>query len=82
MMRNVARAAKPWWTSRTVWLGLLEFAVGLLDVTAQSALTPDDLDGALFAAAGVLTVLFRYLTDQPIDRSRLRPRRRSGRGEE
>jgi hypothetical protein len=67
-------SSKPWWRSRTVWLGLLELAVGLLDVTAESGLTDESADGALLAAAGILTVLFRYLTDRPIERPELRRR--------
>jgi hypothetical protein len=63
---------KPWWRSRTVWLGLLELAIGLCDLLADSGLTGGSADGALLAAAGALTVLFRYLTDQPIDRPALR----------
>ena len=76
-MAKATLPTKAWWKSRTVWLGLLELAVGLLDVAAESGLTDDSADGALLAAAGVLTILFRYLTDRrPIDRPRLRSGKR------
>lgn len=69
------RKPKPWWTSRMVWLGLLELTVGLLDVAAESRLTDESIDGALLAAAGILTIVFRYLTDQrPLERPRVRSR--------
>lgn len=67
-------SAKPWWRSLTVWLGLLELAVGLLDVAAESGLTGDSVDGVLLTVAGVLTVLFRFLTRQPLATPARRPR--------
>ena len=57
--------------------GDLDNAIALIDVAAESGLTDESADGALLAAAGVLTILFRYLTDRrPIDRPRLRSDRR------
>lgn len=73
----MTKKPKSWWTSRTVWLGLLEITVGLLDVAAESRFTNESIDGALLAAAGILTILCRYLTDQrPLERPQVRSRTR------
>jgi hypothetical protein len=65
-MNHDALNSKPWWKSRTIWLGFLELGIGLLDVLADSDFTGESTDGALLTAAGTLTLLLRYLTHQPI----------------
>ena len=64
----VRAISKRWWQSRTIWLGLLELTIGLLDVFAESGLTDESADGVLLMIAGMLTVLLRFVTRLPVER--------------
>lgn len=58
---------KPWWRSKTVWLGLWQFLIGVLIVLADSELTEGRLEAWLLIIAGTLTAGLRFLTTEPIE---------------
>ena len=58
--------AKCCWRSRTVWLGVLEIAAGTLVLVVEADLVTRRPGAVLLVAAGVLTLLLRFLTDGPI----------------
>ena len=49
------------WKSKTIWLGIIEIAIGIL-----SYLQGELQGGVQLTAAGVLTVLLRLVTKQAI----------------
>lgn len=55
---------KPWWMSKLIWLGIIEITISIL----QMAQMTDWSDKAAWMtfAMGVLTILARWLTDEPI----------------
>lgn len=59
-------ADKNWWASKTVWLGILELAIGGLSLLADSQFTRGDAKAVLLATAGILTVILRFLTYRPM----------------
>ena len=58
---------KAWYASKTIWVGILEIVIGALGLAA-TFLQAGDYTPAAFAllAVGVLTVVLRFLTSQPI----------------
>lgn len=65
--------AKPWYQSKTLWVNwlvaVLSAGVILLDAVAADQLPlPVTPDAAMVALAlGVVNLVLRYLTDQPIE---------------
>jgi len=53
---------KKWWASKTVWLGVLIVAGGIAEYI--SGLPAGTSIATIFA--GILTVIVRFLTNQPI----------------
>jgi hypothetical protein len=55
------------WASKTVWVNAL-MAIGaiLLFATEQLSLTQDQVSAVLFVA-GVINIILRYVTTQPIE---------------
>ena len=56
---------KPWFKSRTVWLGVLEIAGGIAEFIAG---LPAEASAATIVA-GIVTIIIRFLTKQPIGRA-------------
>lgn len=56
-------ASKPWWKSRTVWLGVLQI-VGAYGGYVGTLFPP--AAAAAGAAAGIATIILRTLTTQPV----------------
>lgn len=54
--------SKNWWKSKLIWLGVLEIAIGVVNYVA----TLDPGTSASAVIAGVLTIIFRYVTKQPL----------------
>lgn len=57
---------KPWWGSKLNWVGIALLAAATLEFLAKDALTPDWLDKYLMMGAGILVIVFRGVTSQPI----------------
>ena len=53
---------KKWYLSKLLWLGVLEIAVGVANYIA----TLDPGTSISVITAGVLTIVFRIITKQPI----------------
>jgi len=53
-----------WWRSKLVWLGVLEIAVGV--AVYISTLEPGTSISVI--VAGVLTIVFRIVTKQPLSK--------------
>lgn len=51
-----------WYRSKLLWLGVLEVGVGIANYIA----TLDAGTSVAAIAAGILTIIFRYLTRQPL----------------
>ena len=54
---------KKWWKSKTVWLAILQFAVGLIAIILSSY--PEM--GYLVMLKSILDISLRLLTDLPIE---------------
>lgn len=57
--------AKRIWTSKTFWVGVLEIATGVLELIDVNVLANDGA-GWVAVGAGLLTILLRYITKQPV----------------
>jgi uncharacterized membrane protein YbaN (DUF454 family) len=58
---------KKWYTSKTIWLGIVAIAIGILEVVYSwletASFTVADF---IVLAIGILTVVLRFLTSTPI----------------
>lgn len=54
---------KPWYKSKMFWLGIAQILGGMAEVVTTGLQTDEGLG---FIITGVLTVIFRYVTNQPI----------------
>ena len=64
--------AKPWWKSRTIWAQLLPLVVAILALLADDQLLsnhPQAVAG-LFLAIGVINIVLRSITGQPLTRGK------------
>ena len=52
---------KPWWKSKTVWIGTIQIAAGLIAIPQIGAAL-----GGSVAAKGVLDILLRLVTSAPL----------------
>ena len=53
---------KQWYQSKTIWIGILSIAIGVLSFLA------DNPDLGIFAtASGIIGVVLRYLTSSPLE---------------
>ncbi len=71
-MKARLTAAKPWWKSRTIWAQLLPIMVAILALLADDQLLtnhPQAVAGLLLAI-GVINIVLRSLTGQPITRGK------------
>ena len=61
--------AKSFWKSKLFWLGVIEIAIGVLALLGPF-LEVGDFGAAGFVALalGILTIVLRFLTKQPISR--------------
>lgn len=78
----VTLEAKPWYTSRLFWLGIVQLLMGILetvrtqlsDVDVQTLVGPvtlgPDADGIVGIVFGVLTLIWRWKTKRPMSTSR------------
>lgn len=53
-----------WWRSKLIWLGALEVAIGIANYIS----TLDPGTSIAVIVAGILTVIFRIVTKQPLSR--------------
>ncbi len=63
-------SAKPWYTSKSIWAGII---LTLTNTIAPTVLPPDTLGDAtniINTAAGPLVVLFRLITDRAVTKSK------------
>lgn len=59
--------AKPWWQSKTIWLGIAQLGVGLAELIATTPiLEGSEVAGAAATAAGMLTIALRFVTQKPV----------------
>lgn len=59
---------KQWWKSKTVWLGILTVALGILDVLYAWLVAGDfSTSGVVLLVSGAMGVILRFLTTQPIE---------------
>ena len=55
------------WLSRTVWLGVITVAIGILELVAEFLASGDFSPPAItLIVSGALGVVLRFLTSQPI----------------
>lgn len=58
---------KLWFQSKTVWIGIIEIAIGVLGLVADFLGKGDySPSGYVLLATGVLTVVLRFLTEEPV----------------
>jgi len=60
---------KAWYTSKTVWLAILQATIGFLAAVVlllQNGLTSETFTALLVGLKGVLDLRYRFLTTQPI----------------
>lgn len=57
--------AKAWWQSKLFWFGVLQVVVGILELIATEVLLSDG-GGWAAVVSGVVTIVLRYVTKQPI----------------
>ena len=59
--------AKAWYTSKTVWVGIIEIAIGVLGIGAEF-LNKGDYSPASFVVLGIgiLTVVLRFMTTEAV----------------
>lgn len=55
---------KRWYTSKTVWIGIIEFGMGVSHALANGA----DAWTAILTGLGVVTVVARAVTTEPLKR--------------
>ena len=60
-VKDIVNPPKPWWKSKTLWLGVIQIAIAI-----ASYIEGQLLSGSVVLVSGILTVIFRYLTDAPI----------------
>lgn len=59
--------AKAWWQSKMIWLGIIEFALGLAElVSTTPILQGSEIAGIAVTVAGALTFVLRFMTDRPV----------------
>lgn len=57
---------KRWWESKTIWANLLAIVSGFLEALTDWIESIGAPNGSLVAIVGVLNVVLRFLTSQPI----------------
>lgn len=66
-MSTTTVLAKPWWQSKMIWLGIVQFALGLAElVSTTPILQGSTVAGIAVTVAGALTFVLRFLTDRPV----------------
>ena len=63
----MATKAKKWYASKSIWLGLISIAIGILGFVQPWIEAGDfTLPSIILLVIGVLQLIARYLTDSPI----------------
>ena len=58
---------KSWITSKTVWVGIIEIAIGVLGLGAEFLNKGDYTPaGYIFLVTGILTIVMRFLTTDAV----------------
>jgi uncharacterized membrane protein len=59
---------KPWWTSKTIWLNIITLAMAMLTFLADQPwyAAHKDAAAATLTIIGVLGIILRFMTNQPI----------------
>ena len=59
--------AKAWWQSKTIWLGIVQFLLGLAElITTTPILQGSEIAAIAVTVSGVLTFIFRFMTERPV----------------
>lgn len=58
--------AKPWWTSKLMWLAIVEAIFGVVDLFADGKITSQDWDAGLVLLGAAATAIFRAFTSQAV----------------
>jgi len=60
--------AKPWYQSRTVWIGILEIGIGVAGLVADQLTSGQDWTPVSIMAiiGGSLTIVLRVITEKPL----------------
>ncbi len=68
MQRQIYVAPKRWWASKTIWVSILTFIIGLLGFLAGQDFVTNhpQLPAFIAMALGILNVLLRFVTGRPI----------------
>lgn len=83
VVKGVKKMWKRWFQSKVVWLGILTFIISLLSFLQGEELIKQypEVISILGIIIGVLTIIVRYMTDQPMELTRKwqnEKRKRSG----
>lgn len=58
--------SKPFWTSRLMWLALVEGIFGVIELVADGQVTMADWDAIVLLVSAAATAVFRALTNQAV----------------
>lgn len=66
-MARTTILGKPWYQSKTVWLGIIEALIGSLGILATFLSEGDyTASSIVLLVVGVLTIVMRKLTEEPL----------------
>ena len=57
---------KRWYHSRLVWLGIVQLLLAIIEILTESTLFTPQIISYMLMIAGVLTVVLRWLTTDPL----------------
>jgi hypothetical protein len=66
MARRVTVTTKRWFESRTVWLNVIGFVLGMLSLTEFMMIIPQSWGPYIAAVVAILNFALRYFTVSPI----------------
>lgn len=64
--RRVTVDVKSWYSSKTVIVAIITIVLGVLAMPEVSQLIPQEYLGIILSVVGVLNLILRFLTSQPI----------------
>lgn len=64
----LSRTGKPWWQSRTIIAGVIEIALAVIALLESRPWATGNVEiaEALLLTAGILTILLRVMTREPV----------------
>lgn len=57
---------KPAWKSKTVWVNTMISIIGVIEASDLSVIIPDHYNGIFLACLGILGILLRVVTTEPV----------------